>query len=56
MALRSAVECASHLDLCARLKLGDAAAVARAIEALDEVVALVTGLVRRFVPGGEGED
>ncbi|HWE29270.1 MAG TPA: four helix bundle protein [Polyangia bacterium] len=56
MALRSAVECASHLDVCARLKLGDAGAVERALVALGEVVALVTGLVKRFVPSGKGED
>ena len=57
MALRSASECAAHLELCARLKLGDAAAVERANEALGEVVALVTGLVKTFVPTvGKGED
>jgi four helix bundle protein len=49
IALRSAVECASHLDVCARLELGDPRDIERAIDTLDEVVALVTGLVRRFV-------
>lgn len=56
IALRSAVECGSHLDVLLRLELADERAVEAALETLDRVVALVTGLVKRFVPRGEGGD
>ena len=46
IARRSAVECASHLLVCRRLKLGDEALIARGLEYLLRIVAMLTSLVK----------
>jgi four helix bundle protein len=52
MALRSASECAALLDACKRMKLGEADHLDEAVAMLDRVMAMVTGLVTRFVGSG----
>ncbi|MDB4965705.1 MAG: hypothetical protein JWN44_1394 [Myxococcales bacterium] len=47
-ALRSATECAAHLDQCRNLELCDARVVEAAKELLDRVIAMTTGLVKRW--------
>jgi len=47
MARRSAVECASHLLVCKRLKLFEGPQLTPALELLRRVVAMLTALVKR---------
>ena len=46
MALRSATEAAAILDVCARLKLGEALRLSAGLELLDRIVAMLTRMVR----------
>jgi four helix bundle protein len=46
MARRSAVECASHLLVCRRLALVDDALVAKGLELLLRIVAMLTSMVK----------
>lgn len=52
MALRSASECGALLDQCRGLELSEERAVEEAYVLLDRIVAMTTGLVRRFGGGG----
>ncbi len=51
MALRSAAECASLLDACAKLSLSDGDALYEARVLLDRVIAMTTRLAQRFACG-----
>src|SRR4051794_8345208 len=53
-ALRSATECAAHLDQCRNLELCEAQSVEEALELLDRVIAMITGLVKKW-GGGSGK-
>jgi len=46
IARRSAVECASHLFVCRRLKLGDDATISEGLGLLLRVVAMTTSMVK----------
>ena len=46
IARRSAVECASHLLVCRRLELVDDALVAKGLELLLRIVAMLTSMVK----------